>query len=315
MSIDILVVGKMHPLLMRHLEQHFCVHKLWEAPNQDVFLKACGPRIRGLVTSGNPALGASKALLDRLPVLEVISVHGVGYDPVDTQSAAQRGIVVTNTPGVPAASVGELAIGLMLALARNICAADRMVRTGNWPERGPYPLGMTLRGKVCGIVGMGQSGQQVARLAQGMGMEIHYYNRSPKADLPYVGHASLKSLAEAARFLVLCVAGGAGTRKMINAEVLAALGSEGYLVNLARGTVVDEPALIMALQQGVIAGAGLDVYAAEPQVPEELYPMDNVVLLPHLGSSTVETRAAMAQLTFDNLQDYFAGGNLQHRVV
>lgn len=315
MTIDILVVGKMHPLLMRQLEQHFCVHKLWEATDQNAFLDACGPCIRGVVTSGNPALGARKALLDRLPALEVISVHGVGYDPVDIEIAGQRGIVVTNTPGVPAASVGELAVGLMLSLARNICAADRMVRTGMWPERGPYPLGMTLRGKVCGIVGMGQSGRQVAHLAQSMGMEIHYYNRSFKSDIPYVGHATLISLAEAARFLVVCVAGGAGTQNMISAPVLAALGSEGYLVNLARGTVVDEPVLISALQQGVIAGAGLDVYAAEPQVPQELYTMDNVVLLPHLGSSTVETREAMAQLTFDNLQDYFAGGSLQHRVV
>lgn len=315
MPVDILVVGNMHPLLMEQLEHHFCVHKLWLEANQNDFLRECGPRIRGLVTSGNPAMGARKELLECLPALEVISVHGVGYDPVDVATAKARGIVVCNTPGVPADSVGELALGLMLALSRRICAADRFVRTGAWPQHSPYPLGFTLKGKICGIVGLGHSGLSVARLAEALGMEVHYYNRSPKENVPYVRHEKLNDLANAAHFLVVCVAGGAGTQNMINAQVLDALGSKGYLINLARGTVVDESALIMALQEHRIAGAGLDVYRAEPQVPTALYTMEHVVLLPHLGSSTEETRQAMAQLTFDNLQAYFTGSPLPHRIV
>lgn len=314
MKPEILLVGNLLPLLDM-LEQHFMVHRLWEAADRDAFLREVGPRVRALATSGNPVFGASRELLEQLPALEMISVQGAGYDPVDMDTASRMELVVTTTPGAPAPAVGELALALMLALARNVCAGDRYVRAGLWPEQGAYPLGFNLRDKVCGVAGLGQCGRAVARMAEAVGMRVVYSSRSAKPDASWEHVPRITELAEVADFLVLCVPGGAQTRHMVNADVLRALGPEGWLINVSRGSVVDEAALVQALSEGVIAGAGLDVFAAEPHVPEELRRMDNVVLLPHMGSAARETRTAMARMALGNLLDYFAGRPLQNRVL
>jgi lactate dehydrogenase-like 2-hydroxyacid dehydrogenase len=302
----VLAVARLSPLLMPQLQAAFDLHVL---PDLDAAaLAAVAPRIRGVAASGDSKVPA--ALIDQLPALQAISVMGVGYDGVDVAAAKARQIMVTHTPDVLNDDVADLALGLMLSTARQLPAADRFVRSGDW-LKGNMPLARKLSGSRLGIVGMGRIGQAIAHRAQAFGMTIAYTARSAKADLPHRYLPSAEALAEVSDFLVVITPGGAGTRHLINAAVLAALGRSGpgggILVNVARGSVVDEAALIDALERGVIAGAGLDVFENEPQVPERLRALPQVVLTPHVGSATQGTRQAMADLAFDNLQRLLAG--------
>ena len=300
---DVLTVARLPPFLMQPLQAAYAVHDRLHETDPAAFA-AVAPRIRGIVASGESVVGAG--LIAQLPALEIISVVGVGYDGIDVAAAKARGVVVTHTPGVLNDDVADLAIALMLAWARQVARADRFVRAGQWPA-GPLPFGHKVSGARLGIVGMGRIGKAIAQRAAAFGMHIAYTARSAKADLPHRFLPTVAALAAQSDFLVVITPGGAGTRKLIDAQVLAALGPQGCLVNVARGSVVDETALIAALQAGTIAGAALDVFENEPNVPQALREMDNVVLTPHIGSSTAQTRRAMADLAFDNLNAQLTG--------
>lgn len=260
--------------------------------------------VRAIATRG--VLRVDGALMDRLPALEIIANFGVGYDTVDAQAAAERGIIVTHTPDVLDEEVADLTLGLLLATVRRLPQADRFVRAGGW-LKGAFPLTATLRGRTVGILGMGRIGRAIAHRLEAFGVSVVYHSRRPVPDLAYVHFPDLKAMAAAVDTLVVIVPGGPTTRHMVNEEVLAALGPEGVLVNVARGSVVDEEALLRALQAGTILAAGLDVFADEPRVPPAFFDLDNVVLLPHVGSATVHTRTAMGQLVVDNLFSWFQG--------
>jgi hydroxypyruvate reductase len=293
---DLLTVAKLPPFLMAPLQEAFNVHGASEGAPLE--------RIRAIAGSGESKV--SGELIAQLPALEIVSIMGVGYDGVDVAAAKARGVLVTHTPDVLNDDVADLALALALDVARRIPQADRHVRAGLWPQ-GPMPLATKLSGARMGIVGMGRIGQAIAERARAFGMSVAYTARSAKPGLPYTFHDQVTALAAQSDFLVVITPGGAATRKLIDAKVLAALGPKGYLVNVARGSVVDETALIEALQAGTIAGAALDVFENEPQVPEALRALDNVVLTPHIGSATTATRHAMANLAFQNLRAFFAG--------
>ena len=303
---ELLVVAPLMPFLMEALRRDYTVHDRIHVSDPAAFA-GIAPRIRGVVANGEAKV--PRELIAQLPALEVISVFGVGYDGVDVAAAHERGVPVTNTPEVLNDDVADLAIGLLLAVARRIPQADRFVRANEWPA-GPISLSRKVTGSRLGIVGMGRIGQAIAQRASAFKMDIAYTARSPRANVGYTYYPDAAALAAAVDFLVVITPGGAATRGMIDARVLAALGSEGYLITVARGSVVDEPALIEALRNKVIAGAGLDVFANEPNVPEALRSMPNVVLTPHIGSATKQTREAMGKLTFDNLQAHFSGAPL-----
>lgn len=296
------------PLLARAeraLDAAFEVHRLWTADDPAAFLQTHASRIRGVATTHG--FGPIDGLLDALPAAEIVASFGVGYDHIDAADATRRGVVVTNTPDVLTDEVADLAVGLTLATLRRIPQADRHVRSGAW-RRGPFPLSATLRGRSVGLLGLGRIGQAIARRFAGFGVAVAYHARHPVegAALPY--YSTPVELAAASDILVVVVPGGAATRRLVDARVLAALGPDGVLVNVARGSVVDEAALIAALESGAILAAGLDVYEAEPDVPEQLVTMEQVVLLPHVGSATGHTRNAMAMLVVDNLKAWFANG-------
>jgi hydroxypyruvate reductase len=303
----ILAVAKLPPFLMEPLQASFEVHDRLHESDPAAFAKVA-PLIRGIAGGGESKV--PRTLMDQLPALEVVSIMGVGYDGVDVAAALERRIPVTHTPGVLNDEVADLAIGLMLSVARRIPLADRYVRAGRWAKEGPMPLARKVSGARLGIVGLGRIGQAIASRAEAFGMSISYTARSAKADLPYAFYPTASALAAAVDFLIVITPGGAGTRHMINAQVLAALGSGGYLINVARGSVLDEAALVDALQRGVIAGAALDVFENEPHPHAALWALDNVVLTPHMASATVQTRQAMADLAADNLRAHFAGAPL-----
>ena len=305
-DIDVLGMPRMSPLLRPQLEAAFHMHHALHESDPAAFA-AVAPRIRAIAASGESKVSAE--LIAQLPALQLISVMGVGYDGIDVAAAKARGVMVTHTPDVLNDDVADLAIGLMLSAARQLPQADRYVRDQRWLG-GAMPLARKMSGARLGIVGMGRIGKAIAQRALAFNMSVAYTARSAKAELPFAFHATATALAAVSDFLVLITPGGAGTRKLINAEVLAALGKshgEGILVNVARGSVVDEAALIDALERGVIAGAGLDVFEDEPQVPERLRKLSHVVLAPHIGSATAATRQAMADLAADNLRLHFAG--------
>ena len=306
-SAHVLAVAKPSPLLAPRLAAAFTVHAI-DTTLPAVVSSAMAPQIRAIFASGESKVTAD--LIAQLPALEIISVMGVGYDGIDVAAAKAHGVMVTHTPDVLNDDVADLAIALMLSAARQLPAADRYVRAGLWPQ-GPMPLARKMSGSRIGIVGMGRIGQAIAQRALAFNMTVAYTARSAKPALPWAYLPDAVSLAAVSDFLVVITPGGAGTRKLINAEVLAALGAsspqKGILVNVARGSVVDEAALIEALEQGVIAGAGLDVFEAEPNVPERLRALPQVVLVPHIGSATGQTRQAMADLAFDNLQCQLSG--------
>ncbi|WP_459614898.1 2-hydroxyacid dehydrogenase [Bordetella sp. 2513F-2] len=303
--VDLLMVGPLPPAVIDDIDRRYRLHRWWEIEDRQAFLQDRGRAVRAIVTSGR--YGATRELIESLPSLEAIISQGVGYDPIDVSAATARGVVVTNTPGVLDACVADTALALILAVSRRVCEADRFVRAGRWPEEA-FPLARKTSGKRCGIVGLGNIGRQIAVRAQAFDMQIGYYNRRARQDVPadYRYYPDIVELARDSDYLVLAVPGGVQTRHLVDGRVLEALGPDGCLINVARGSVVDEAALVRALQQGAIAGAGLDVFEHEPQVPPELLAMDQVVLLPHIASGTVETRQAMADLVLANLDGWFS---------
>jgi len=300
---EILAVAKLSPLLMAPLQEAFVVHDRLHETDPQAFA-AAAPRIRAIAASGESKVGA--ALIAQMPALRLVSVMGVGYDGIDVAAAKARGVVVTHTPGVLNDDVADLAIALMLGVARGIGAADRYVRAGRWAS-GPMPLARKLSGARLGLVGMGRIGQAIAHRAVAFDMKVAYTARTARPELAYRYAPTPATLAAESDFLAVITPGGAATRHLIDAEVLRALGPKGFLINVARGSVVDQAALIDALQRGVIAGAGLDVFENEPQVPAELCALDNVLLTPHIGSATSDTRQAMADLALANLLAHFGG--------
>ena len=296
------------PSLEKQLAETYTVHRLPPAgPERDAFLAARGAEFDGLVTSA--AGGATAALIDALPRIQVISSFGVGLDQIDLQAASRRGIPVGYTPDVLNDCVADLAFGLVLATGRRIPEGDRFVRAGRWEQKpaARFPLGRKVSGAKLGIVGLGRIGRTIAKRASGFEMDVRYHGRKPVEGVSWTFEPQLLELARWADFLVVITAGGAQTRHLIDAKVLDALGPKGFLVNVSRGTVVDEAALVKALQEKRIGGAGLDVFEREPQVPHELFALDNVVMVPHIASATVQTREAMGQRVLDNLAAFFAG--------
>jgi len=296
---EVLVAASLPPVTMAALGLAFTTYRL---SDEDALA-----RVRGMAAS-TLAGPIGPAMLDRLPALEVIANFGVGYDNIDVAAAVERGIVVTNTAGVLDEEVADLTLGLLLATLRRIPAAERFLRDGLW-AKGSFALSPSLRGRRVGIVGLGGIGKAVARRLEGFAVEIAYHGRSRQADVAYPWYPTVVALAQACDVLIVIVPGGASTRHMIDAQVLEALGPAGVLINVSRGTVVDEPALVAALEAGSILAAGLDVFEREPVVPGGLLALDNVVLLPHVGSGSVLTRAAMGQAMVDNLSAWFASGD------
>ncbi|MGO4526845.1 2-hydroxyacid dehydrogenase [Microvirga sp. 2MCAF35] len=302
---DILMTAPMMPIVIDALDKAFTLYRLWEQNDKEAFLKEFGPRIRGVATS--TLFGrVDSTLLDLLPNAEIVSSFGVGYDNVDAEEAAKRNIVVTNTPGVLDDEVADLTLGLLLATLRKIPQADRYLRDGKW-LKASFPLSTTLRDRKIGIVGLGRIGKAIARRLSGFDVSIAYHGRTQQDDVAYPYYPTVTGLAEACDVLIVITPGGSATKHLIDAEVLKALGPNGVLINVARGTVVDEQALIEALKSGTILSAGLDVYEDEPRVPQELIDLEHVVLLPHIASASVHTRNAMGKLVADNLISWFDG--------
>jgi hydroxypyruvate reductase len=304
MKPEILSVANIPGFDFPAMEARFTVHKLWQAPDREKLLAEVAPRVRGIQATGTAAVEAT--LIERLPKLEIIACCGVGYDGIDVAAARRRKIPVTNTPDVLNDCVADVAMGLLIDASRGIARGDRFVRAGKW-LKGGLPLATRVSGKRLGIVGMGRIGRIIARRASGFDMRIAYHARHPVQDVPFTYHAQLVDLAKDSDYLVVIVPGGKETYHLVNESVMRALGPQGILVNVARGTVVDEAAMVKCLADGSLGGAALDVFEQEPKVPEALWTMDNVVLAPHIGSATRETRAAMCKLTIDNLVAHFAG--------
>ncbi len=302
---DILLVGPYKPAF-KALDAAFTVHRLIDATDRDALIAGIADTVRGFaVTYSNQKIDAQ--FMQRFPKLEIVSSFGVGYDHVDAKWAGAHGIIVTNTPDVLNEEVADTTLGLLLCTVREFPQAERFLRAGNWEKR-PYPLTpATLRDRTVGMVGMGRIGQAIARRLDAFGVPVVYYTRRPNGDVAYKHYASLLAMAHDVDTLVIIVPGGAETRNLINAEVFEALGPKGIVINMARGSVVDEAALIAALQAKTIFAAGLDVFANEPKVPKELIEMENVVLFPHVGSASVYTRTAMDKLVVDNLLAWAAG--------
>jgi lactate dehydrogenase-like 2-hydroxyacid dehydrogenase len=304
-KIEVLLVGPPKPTIVNGLAP-FTLRRLGEAKDGDALLKEVGGRVRAIASSvTSEPIGGE--LMGKLPRLEIVSTFGVGYDHIDVQWAAAHGITVTNTPQVLTEEVADTALGLLLCTVREFPQAERYLRAGKWPERA-YPLSKaTLRNRTVGMVGMGAIGQAIARRLDAMKVPVVYHSRRPAAGVSYRHYPKLLDMARDVTVLLVITPGGAETRNLINAEVLKALGPDGILINMARGSVVDEEALIQALKDKVILSAGLDVYVREPEVPAELIAMDHVVLFPHLGSGSVHTRTQMDQLVVDNLLAWAAG--------
>jgi lactate dehydrogenase-like 2-hydroxyacid dehydrogenase len=309
MPIDILQTHKLHKPCEEELAGKYTVHKLHEAKDKDALLAELKDKVRGIAGSN-----VDGALMDRLPKLEIIANFGVGYDTVDTKAARARNIRVTNTPNVLNDAMAEITIGLMISLARRLPQTDRYVREGKW-KAGSYPLQRELNGKTLGILGLGRIGKEIALRAAAMRMRIVYHGRHKQQDEPYVYYDKLIDMARDVDWLVIIAPGGKGTEKIVSRDVLEALGPDGFLVNMARGTLVDEAALVEMLQNGKLGGAALDVFEKEPSVPEALFGLDNVVLSPHQGSATHQTRDKMGRLVVANLDAHFAGEPLLSPVV
>jgi lactate dehydrogenase-like 2-hydroxyacid dehydrogenase len=304
---DILVVGELPAKTEKTLAAAFAARRVAAGASAAPALDETGATIRGIARGGHFAIDG--ALIDRLPKLEIIASFGVGYDGIDLERAAGRGIIVTNTPDVLTEEVADTALGLLLMTVRELSAAERWLRAGRWARDGNYRLTpATLRNRTVGIVGLGRIGAAIARRLDAMQVPVAYHNRHRRDDVAYPYHASVRDLATAVDILVVVLPGTAATGNIVDATVLRALGADGILINIGRGSAVDEPALIAALRDGVILAAGLDVFAHEPDVPPELMALPNAVLLPHLGSASVFTRDAMGQLVVDNLRSWFEDG-------
>ena len=306
-DIDILVTASLPPFLDQPLRADYRCHDYAKAADKTALLARVGSKIRGLVQGGQTVTPVS--LLDALPALEIISVFGVGYDGVPTDYCRKRGIKVTNTPDVLTDDVADVAVALILMTSRGFVRANRFLHNGEWSRRSP-DLSSKLGGRTVGIVGLGRIGKAIAERVEAMRMNIAYTGRKPR-DVPYRFVGDLRALAAEVDFLVIACPGGPATRHIVDEGVLAALGKKGTLINIARGSIVDEAALVRALTDGTIKGAGLDVFDDEPNVPQALLALDNVVLLPHVGSATRETRGAMGDLCKANLDRWFS----QHEVL
>jgi lactate dehydrogenase-like 2-hydroxyacid dehydrogenase len=299
---DLLQIGSFPTLSQNLIDSEFRCHRL-EQLEQDDALRST---VRGIITRSNFAV--PKEVIDRLPNLGIIATCGVGYDLIALDAAAERGVIVANTPEVLNSAVAELCIGMLFALLRRLPEADRFVRSGSW-RRNAFPLTTDLAGKRVGIVGLGRIGKEIARRLEPFGVTLSYFGRTDQ-QLQWRYESDLRALARTSDVLILTSPGGSATSHMIDASVLAALGPNGYLINVARGSVVDEPALIDALSRRIIAGAALDVFDNEPDIDPRFFTLDNVVLAPHIGSATNETRSAMMRLTLDNLHRFFESGTV-----
>jgi lactate dehydrogenase-like 2-hydroxyacid dehydrogenase len=303
---DVLLIGPKKPVIVDGLSAAFNLHIAADAKDREAFLSDLAPRVRAIAVSASTER-VDGALMARFPRLEIVSTFAVGYDHVEAKWAGEHGVAVTNTPGVLTEEVADTALGLLLCTVREFPQAERFLRAGKWLERGYRLTPATLRDRTVGLVGMGSIGQAIARRLDAFKVPVVYHTRRPRTDVPYRHYPDLIAMVREVDILLAIVPGGPGTQNMIDAKVLDALGPDGIFINMARGSVVDEPALIKALQDKKILSAGLDVYANEPVVPQELIAMDNVVLFPHLGSATVATRRAMDQLVVDNLLAWGAG--------
>jgi D-3-phosphoglycerate dehydrogenase len=294
------------------LERDYILRKPWDATDPDAYIAQVAPGIRGIVTTGTA--GADAALMAKLPNLEIVAGFGVGYDAVDLDYARAHGVRITNTPDVLTEDVANMGMALLLAATRRVPFGDRWVREGRWRE-GPMPLTPSIGGKRLGVLGLGRIGRAIAHRACAFGMDILYTGRAPHVDVDYGWRPDVLSLAADSDVLMVCAAGGAETRAIVDAAVLDALGPQGFLINISRGSLIDEPALIAALREGRIAGAGLDVYWDEPDIDPAFLTLDTVVLQPHNGSATFETRRAIGELMRANLAAHFAGQPLPTPVI
>jgi lactate dehydrogenase-like 2-hydroxyacid dehydrogenase len=303
----LLITGPMMPLITQQLEPVFELHLLHEEKDPEALLARVGPKIEAVCTGGHAGVTIDDTLMGRLPKLKIIGNFGVGYDSIDAAAAARHGVIVTNTPDVLTDEVADTALGLLLMTVRELSKAEQWLRAGKWASQGDYPLTpATLRDRKIGMVGLGRIGKAIARRCEGFGLPISYFARRQKAGVRYSYYADLVAMARDTDTLIVITPGGPDTKNLINAPVLEALGTRGILVNVARGSVVDERALIKALKERTIMAAGLDVFWNEPDIDAELLTLDNAVLLPHVGSASVYTRQAMAQLVVDNLKAYLA---------
>ncbi|WP_147199919.1 2-hydroxyacid dehydrogenase [Pantoea sp. CCBC3-3-1] len=307
----ILLIAAVPDALLDRLASAWTVHRLFEQDDPQTFLADKGDTIKAVVTRGD--VGVRKEVLEQLPNAGLVAVFGVGTDATDLNYTRSKNIAVTITSGVLTNDVADMAMGLLLAASRRLCQGDSFVRQGKWLNTAPT-LGNQVSGKRIGILGMGNIGQAIARRAAGFDMQISYTSRSRHDALPYAWHDDVQSLARDSDFLVIAAAGGESTKGLVNADVLHALPKHAWLINIARGTLVDQSALIQALRKGDIAGAALDVYEQEPQVPEELIAMSNVVLQPHVGSATHETRQKMSDVVFANVEAFFKADDLPNAI-
>jgi len=305
-KIDLLIYGPMRPILENGFSDQFVVHSAETRADLERLTPDAVAKLRGMAVTYH-TVAANKESLARFPKLEIVASFGVGYDHVDAAYARDNNIMVTNTPDVLTEEVADVAMGLLISTLREFVKADRYVRSGLWQTQN-YPLSVgSLRDRKVGIVGMGRIGQAIARRIEASNVPVFYHSRKPASGVSYKHYPDLIEMAKAVDTLMVIVPGGASTNKMINAEVMKALGPRGVIINVARGSVIDEQALVAALKSGTILAAGLDVFEKEPSVPDELKSMQNVVLLPHIGSASVVTRNAMDQLVVDNLKNWFAG--------
>ena len=300
-------VGNVNERMTARLNAEFVVHKWFEVQDKDALLAEVGDKVIAISTDGH--WGVPDNLFERLANLRVVSSYGVGYDGIDTDAAVRHNVLVAHTPNVLNDEVADTAIMLWLAVSRGLVRADAWVRSGAWESKGAFELTRSIQKRTVGILGMGRIGETIAKRAAAFDAKIVYHSRTSKP-VPYDYYDDLTAMARDCDVLMVITPGGAATKHLVNAEVLEALGPDGILINVARGSVVDEAALVDALQSGKLGAAGLDVFEAEPKVPQGLKDMDNVVLLPHVGSATIETRRAMGDLTCDNLSQYLRNGTV-----
>ena len=311
MKPDLLLICQLFPATMAQLDAAYTVHRYYQATDKDAFIAGIADRITAAATAGHE--GMTVALMEKFPKLKIISCFGVGVDGIDVPAARKLGIAVTNTPDVLTECVADNALALVLATMRRTVFNDKFVRAGNW-LKGGAPLADKVSGNKIGIIGLGRIGKAIAKRAEAFGMKVAYHSRNKQSGVSYDYYDKPVQLARDVKILVVACPGGKETERIVSKEVIDALGKDSYLINVSRGSTVDEPAMVDALVNGRLAGAGLDVFVAEPKVPEALFKLDNVVLQPHVSSGTHWTRAAMGQLVVDNLAAYFAGKPLLTQV-
>ena len=311
MKSELLLICPLFPATMAQLDAAYTVHRYYQAADKEDFVAGIADRITAAATAGHEGMPVS--LMNRFPRLKIISCFGVGVDGIDVPAAKKLGIAVTNTPEVLTECVADNALVLLLATMRRTVFNDKFVRAGNW-LKGDAPLADKVSGSRVGIIGMGRIGKAIARRAEAFGMTVSYHSRNRQPGVAYDYYAKPVDLARNVKIMIIACPGGKETERIVSREVIDALGKEGYLINVSRGSTVDEPALVEALVNGRLAGAGLDVFVAEPTVPDALLKLDNVVLQPHVSSGTHWTRAAMGQLVVDNIAEFFAGKPLLTQV-